>query len=216
MRGANTPNLLHHRHIPPRTITEKCPVFAPAAVDYVIDRSRTQNWSRLNMPVFHNILSLFPNAVAKVSLRQIRAGYLLPHPCEARRDNYTPSPCPKQAGNQGLRWYRWGWAGRPQGFHFLVGGPRPTGHPRPPGWRQGRLARKTIGLCKATGTTGVSPVAWAGHWRSMQRARCALSQWAYSLREAPSTCYAVGPPPRWRRSMRSQQVATLPPRGVPG
>ena len=103
MRGANTPNLLHHRHIPPRTITEKCPVFAPAAVDYVIDRSRTQNWSRLNMPVFHNILSLFPNAVAKVSLRQIRAGNLLPHPCEARRDNYTPSPCPKQAGNQILR-----------------------------------------------------------------------------------------------------------------
>ena len=105
MRGANTPNLLHHRHIPPRTITEKCPVFAPAAVDYVIDRSRTQNWSRLNMPVFHNILSLFPNAVAKVSLRQIRAGNLLPHPCEARRDNYTPSPRPKTSRNQGL-WNR--------------------------------------------------------------------------------------------------------------
>ena len=98
MRGANTPNLLHHRHIPPRTITEKCPVFAPTTVDYVIDRSRTQNCSRLNMPVFHNILSLFPNAVATVTLRQTRAGNLLPDLMGQDVNHYTPSSCPKHAG----------------------------------------------------------------------------------------------------------------------
>ena len=171
MRGANTPNLLHHRHIPPRTITEKCPVFAPAAVDYVIDRSRTQNWSRLNMPVFHNILSIFPNAVAKVSLRQIRAGNLLPHPCEARRDNYTPSPCPKQAGNQILRGAAGGGRAARRDFIFWWAGRDRRDHRDR---RDG--SRSAIGRCEATGTTGVSPVAWAGHWRSMQRARCALSQ----------------------------------------
>ena len=45
---------------------------------------------------------------------------------------------------------RLGCAGRPQGFHFLVGWPGPTGHPRPPGVWQGWLARKTIGLCEAS------------------------------------------------------------------
>ena len=61
MRGTNTPNLLHHQHITPRTITEKCPVFAPATVDYVINRRRAQICSRLKMPMFHNILSLRRN-----------------------------------------------------------------------------------------------------------------------------------------------------------
>ena len=51
----------------------------------------------------------------------------------------------------------WEWADRPQGFHFPVGGPRPPGVLRPPGWWQGRLARKAIGLREAVGRQEVAP-----------------------------------------------------------
>ena len=85
VRRANTAYFLHDRQISTRTIAEKSPVFASASVDYVIDRRRAQNFSTLNVSMFHT-----------------RSDNLLPRPCGARRKTLYPIPLPKTSRDFGI------------------------------------------------------------------------------------------------------------------
>ena len=85
VRRANTAYFLHDRQISMRTIAEKSPVFASASVDYVIDRRRAQNFSTLNVSMFHT-----------------RSDNLLPRPCGARRKTLYPIPLPKTSRDFGI------------------------------------------------------------------------------------------------------------------